>query len=113
MAFPTTENPTFNWGSESFNFQNLLNVKTSTIDAPATVIAAITPDATGSVPLKNPFTGVTSPTRGLFVDVAGTVTGHDAFGNVVTTLPLVAGLNWISLAGVTSIVTISKIWGVW
>ena len=113
MVFPVSNNPTFNWGSESFDFQNLLTVKVSTMDAPATVIAAITPDATALIPLKNPFTGVASPTRGLFVDVAGTVTGHDAFGNVVTTLPLVAGLNWISLAGVTSIVTISKIWGVW
>ena len=113
MAFPTSSDPTFNWGSERFSFQNLLTVKVSTMDAPAVVIAAITPDATALIPLTNPFTGVVSPTRGLFVDVAGTVTGHDAFGNVVTTLPLVAGLNWISLAGVTSIVTISKIWGVW
>ena len=44
MAFPTSSDPTFNWGSERFSFQNLLTVKVSTMDAPAVVIAAITPD---------------------------------------------------------------------
>jgi hypothetical protein len=113
MVFPTSSDPTFNWGSESFSFQDLLTVKVSTMDSSAVVIATITPDATGSIPLKNPFTGNASPTRGVVVDVAGLVTGHDAFGNPITNFPLAAGVNWVSLAGVTSVTTIAHIAGVW
>ena len=113
MAFPTTSNPNFLWNGESFNFANLKMLRDPSAFGPAVSIAAITADATGLIPLNNPLSNSPSPTRGLFVDQAGTVTGHDAFGNIVTALPLVAGLNWISLAGVTSIATITKIWGVW
>ena len=113
MAFPVSNNPTFNWGSESFDFQNLLTVKVSTMDSPGVVIATITPDATGLVPLKNPLTGNVSPTRGVSVDVAGLVTGHDAFGNPITNFPLAAGVNWISFAGITSVSSIGYIRGIW
>lgn len=113
MPFPINSNPQFTWNGENFSFQNLRMLKDPSAFGPAVSIAAITPDGTGSIPLNNPLTNSPSPTRGLFVDQAGTVTGHDAFGNVVTNLPLVAGLNWISLAGVTSITTITKIWGCW
>jgi hypothetical protein len=113
MAFPTALDPVFSWGSAEVAFKDLVVEQPEIWAGPAIVMAAITPDATGLVPLVNPKTGITSPTRWLIANAVGTVTGHDAFGNVVTALPLQAGINKISLAGVTSIATTTSLWGVW
>lgn len=113
MAFPTNTDPTFEWGSIVIAFKDLLASPHEAWAGPAVVIAAITPDATGLVPLVNPRSGVASPTRGLLANAVGTVTGHDAFGNAVSAVPLQAGYNSISLAGVTSLGTTSSLWGVW
>lgn len=107
MAFPTAVNPLFLWNAENFSFQNLKMLRDASAFGPAVVYAKLIPDATGLVPLAN------GPTRGLIADVAGTFTGHDAFGNLVTTMPLVAGYNPICVFGVTSITTTTQVWGVW
>ena len=112
MAFPVTNNPGFCWGSEFASFQSIRSMLDPTVFGPAVVMAAITPDATGLVPLKNPLNLTTSPTRGLICDAAGTVVGHDAFGNAQTWY-VIAGINWISVAGVTSLGTTAHVMGIW
>lgn len=108
MAFPTKQSPTFNWDYDGAgDIPTTRNLPVGVIQGPAIVFSKITPDATGVVPLPQ------GPTRAIIADVAGTVTGHDAFGNAVATFPLQAGWNSISLAGVTSIATTTQVWGVW
>jgi hypothetical protein len=107
MAFPANINPQFLWNAENFSFQNLKMLRDASAFGPAVVYAKITPDATGLNALAN------GPTRGLIADVAGTFTGHDAFGNLVTTMPLQPGYNPISVLGITSLATTTQVWGVW
>jgi hypothetical protein len=107
MAFPTTLNPSFLWNAEGFSFQNLKMLRDASAFGPAVVYAKIAPDASGN----NPF--AQGPTRGIIADVAGTMTGHDAFGNLVTGMPLQPGYNPISMGGITSIATTTQVWGVW
>jgi hypothetical protein len=107
MAFPTNENPSFDWNCRVFTMETLPALQDPLFDSPAIVFAAITPDATGLVPLPK------GPTRAIWSQAAGTLTGHDAFGNAITAIPLQAGWNKISVAGVTSIATTTSVWGVW
>ena len=106
-TFPLTPSPQFNWGTDSGNLAGARQFQRLIVSGPAINFSKIVPDATGLIPLKQ------GPTRAIWADVAGTITGHDAYGNVVTTFPLVAGWNSISLAGVTSIATTAQVWGIW
>lgn len=108
MVFPLVKSPTFQWDYDGVgDLPTTRGLPVGVISGPAIVFAKITPDATGLLPLTQ------GPTRAIIADVAGTITGHDAFGNAVATFPLIPGWNSISLAGVTSIATTTQVWGVW
>lgn len=106
-SFPTVANPTFKWSLESGPLSGVMQFHEATLFGPAINYSQITPDATGLIPLPQ------GPTRGIIADIAGTLTGHDAYGNLVNTIPIQPGYNPICLAGVTSIATTTEIWGVW
>ena len=107
MTFPTTPNPSFNWNRRVFTMETLPAAQDPLYDSPAIIFAAIAPDGTGLVPLTQ------GPTRAIWANATGTITGHDAFGNAVAAMPIQAGYNKISLWGVTSIATTTSVWGVW
>jgi hypothetical protein len=107
MPFPTTTDPFFTWGEEEGQFKDIRNFKAATLFGPAVKFSKITVDATGLVPLSG------GPTRAIWADTAGTLTGHDAFGNAVSGIPLVTGWNSLCLAGVTSITTTTQVWAVY
>lgn len=108
MAFPLNTVPEFNWNvGGGDTIQAIRQRGSGDVDGPAIIFSKIVPDATGLVPLTQ------GPTRAIIADVAGTITGHDAFGNAVATFPLQPGWNKVSLAGVTSIATTTQVWGVW
>jgi hypothetical protein len=107
MAFPTTDDPFFEWGRETGRYQDIRYFSAVTVFGPAVTFVKITLDATGLVPLTG------GPTRAIWANVAGTLTGHDAFGNVVSAIPLVAGWNNLCLAGVTSLSTTTQCWAVY
>jgi hypothetical protein len=105
-SYPLTPNPNFMWGGSNGGIRDLPR---EAILGPMVNYADVTSqiDATGETPLTQ------GPTRGLFVDQAGTLTGHDAYGNVITTIHLQAGYNPICVGGITSVVTITQIIGCW
>jgi hypothetical protein len=109
MAFPKLAVPVFKWGLEAKSYTDVSDYDMPTLLGPAIVYADITAqiDSGGNTPLTQ------GPTRGLICDKAGTLTGHDAFGNVVTTMTLQAGYNAVCIAGITSIATITQVIGVW
>lgn len=106
MSYPKNANPNFKWGYDGkvLSDPSLFGPFASMVNY-ADIDSQI--DSGGNTPLTQ------GPTRGIFVDQAGTVTGHDAYGNVVTAIPVQAGYNPICLGGITSIATVTKIWGVW
>ena len=107
MPFPVVAEPNFVWGGEDGNYRAMESFKEATLLGPAVNFSKIVPDATGSVPFPQ------GPTRAIWADVVGTLTGHDAYGNPVVGFPLIGGWNSVSLAGVTSITTTTQVWGVW
>ena len=106
-AFPVTLQPNFVWGNETGPWRGMESFKEATILGTAVNFSRIALDPTGSQPLPG------GPTRAIWADVAGTITGHDAYGNPVTAFPLIAGWNAISLAGVTSLATTTQVWAIY
>lgn len=49
-----------------------------------------------------PQAGLFEQCRGVVATVAGTITGTDAKGNVVTALPVVVGTNWYQMTSITA-----------
>jgi hypothetical protein len=108
-TYPKTPVPVFKWGLASKAYDSIGDFDIADVLGPAIVMADITAqiDAYGVTPITQ------GPTRGIVVDQKGTLTGHDAFGNVITTYALQAGYNPISIGGITSVVSITQIIGVW
>ena len=105
-AVAASTDPTFQWNGEFFAFRELRLAKDPTILGPAVVYALISP--------ANTTAFAKGPTRGLFVGAAGIIYGQDAFGNQVNGLPVIAGWNPVSFAGIDSTsTTATNIWGVW
>ena len=108
-SYPITSQPSFTWGAELSDFKSLRMMHTESWLGPMVVYADSTTqiDATGLTPITQ------GPTRGLFVDQKGTLTGHDAFGNAISGIILQAGYNPICIGGITSVTSITQIVGVW
>lgn len=108
-TYPTNSSPSFIWGGERADFKSLRLMHNESWLGPMVIYVDITTqiDATGLIPITQ------GPTRGLFVDQKGTLTGHDAFGNAFSGIILQAGYNPICVGGITSVTSITQIVGVW
>jgi hypothetical protein len=51
--------------------------------------------------------------KALWVGTGGTMTGIDAYGNVITAFPLFQGLNPIMVSEITSLTTAASVWGLY
>lgn len=111
MAFPLTPDPSVVWNGESLSYRDIKAGRFS-MNAPAFNMKAIVADATGLVPLVEPTTGLNSATRALICDAAGSIAGHDVYGNAITVY-VQAGWNAYVLAGITSLTTTAHVIGVW
>lgn len=76
--------------------------KVRTYAMPATTIVVLPTDGTAF-----------AATRAVVTDLAGTATIADAQGNVVTDFPLGAGELALSLTKISSLVTTTKVWGLY
>jgi len=107
--------PFISWGLENGQIKDILHFKPATVMGPAITYSKLAPTgstgATGGVAFAN------GPTRWLIADAAGNFTGFDAFNNLVTGMPVVAGKNEISISALVSLTGptggLSQLWGVW
>lgn len=96
----------FKWGLEGKAFHDLGDFDGATVMGPAIRYAKITP--TNATALTQ------GPTRQIIVGAAGVLYGQDAFGNQVNGVPVVAGVNLISMSGIDNTgTTATNLWGVW
>lgn len=106
MTYPVTPSPTFSWGGTHGGLRDL---PAAVVAGPMVHFADVTSqiDSGGVTPLTG------GPTRGIWVDAAGTITGHDAYGNAFSAIPVQAGYNPICIGGITSVATLTKVWAVY
>jgi hypothetical protein len=105
-AVAKTGNPSFVWNLATSSWTNLREMKNPSIFGPAINFALITP--------ANNTALAEGPTRGIFAGTAGVLYGQDAFGNQVNGIPVVAGFNPITMAGIDATnTTATNLWGVW
>ncbi len=57
--------------------------------------------------------GAPGMAKALWVGTAGAITAKDAYGNVLTAFPLLAGLNLFMLSELTTLTSASNIWGMY
>ena len=105
-AVTVVKNPSFTWQAEPMTFVAMKMARDPTLLAPAIMYSKITP--TDTTALAN------GPTRGIVCGAAGVLYGQDAFGTQVNGIPVVAGWNPFSMAGIDSTsTTATNIWGIW
>ena len=107
-AVVKTTEPSFTWNLEQATWANLKKMNLPPVVGPAIKFSLITPTN------NTAFVNGNGPTRGIFVGQAGVIYGQDAFGNQVNGIPVIAGYNPISMAGIDATsTTATNIWGVW
>jgi hypothetical protein len=105
-AVAKTVNPAVLWNREASSVNNLRQMHDISVFGPAVLFSSITP--------ANNAAFASGPTRGIFAGSSGVLYGQDAFGNQVNGIPVVAGFNPITMAGIDATnTTATNLWGVW
>ena len=110
-----TADPYVEWGMEAGQIKDTRNFKPATVLGPAINYASLGPTGTTGATGGIPFTQ--GPTRALLADGTGTFIGRDAYGNVVSGVPVGPGWNSISISELISVTGptggLTKLFGVW